>query len=86
MKEKTLIWLCDNSYLIIQYLFYLGLFVIVGIRFFDIGMSKIVAYLFWLLLGMYLGYAAALGAIEYMHKKGRRFSQWKNKQNDKNPD
>ena len=76
MKEKTLIWLCDNSYLIIQYLFYLGLFVIVGIRFFDIGMSKIVAYLFWLLLGMYLGYASAIGAIEYMHKKGKRFTRW----------
>jgi len=82
MKEKTLIWLCDNSYLIIQYLFYLGLFVVVGIRFFDISIGKIVAYLFWLLLGMYLGFAAALRAIEYMHEKGRRFTQWKNKQND----
>jgi len=87
MKEKILIWLSDNSYLIIQCLFYPCALVVLVLNLFfaniDIGIgNKIIAYLFWLLLGMYLGYAVALRARKYMHQKGRRFTQWKNKEND----
>ena len=69
MIERILLWLCDYSYRIITYLFWLYFLLVIALNFFDIKPSKIIAYVFWLLLGLYLGYSVALQAIKYMREK-----------------
>ena len=68
MKEKIILWLCDYSYRITAYIFWLYFLAIIILNFFDIEISKALAYVFWLLLGFYLGYTAALGIIKYMEE------------------
>lgn len=69
MKEKIILWLCDYSYRITAYIFWLYFLVIIILNFFDIEISKALAYVFWLLLGFYLGYTVALRIIKYMKEK-----------------
>jgi len=69
MKEKILQWLCDYSYRITIYLFWSYFLIIVILNFFDIKISKTIAYLFWLLLGFYLGYTIALKVFKFLNKK-----------------
>jgi len=57
------------SYRIITYLFWIYSLIIIALNFFYIEISKPIAYLFWLLLGLYLGYTLALQAHKYMQSK-----------------
>ena len=68
MKEKILLWLCDYSYRIISYIFWLYFLVIIILNFLDIEINKIMTYIFWLLLGCYLGYSLALHVVNYLDK------------------
>jgi hypothetical protein len=68
MKKRILLWLCQYSYKIVSYIFNLYFLIVFILYFFDIKISNIVAYLFWLLLGIYLGYTMALKIIEYMRR------------------
>jgi len=69
MKEKILLWLCDYSYRIISYIFWGYFLIIIALDFFDKELNKVVIYLFWLLLGCYLGYTIALRVVKYMQEK-----------------
>lgn len=69
MKEEILLWLCDYSYRITAYLFWLYFAAIIILDFFDIEISKALAYLFWLLLGFYLGSTIELKIVRYMREK-----------------
>lgn len=69
MKERILLWLCDYSYKVISYIFWFYFLFIIALNFFDKELNKIVAYLFWLILGLYLGYTIALKVIKYMQKQ-----------------
>lgn len=68
MKDRILLWLCDYSYRITAYIFWLYFLVVIILNFFDIEISKALAYVFWLLLGFYLGYTVALRIFKYMQK------------------
>jgi len=69
-KEKFLMWLCDYSYRIIAYLLYSYFITIIVLNnFFNVRINKITSYLFWLLLGLYLGYTIALQVFKYLNKK-----------------
>ena len=73
MKEKFLLWLCDYSYIIVGYIFWIYFLAIIILDFFDIEINKTLAYIFWLLSGFYLGYTVALQVVKYMQeKKGRK--------------
>jgi len=69
MKEKILLWLCDYSYRITAYIFWLYFLGIIILNFFDIEISKALAYVFWFLLGFYLGNTVAIGIVRYMREK-----------------
>ncbi len=69
MKERILLWLCDYSYRITAYVFWLYFFGIIILNFFDIEIGKALAYVFWLLFGFYLGYTVALRILKYMREK-----------------
>jgi hypothetical protein len=69
MKERTILWLCDYSYRITSYIFWVYFLFVVALDIFDIGLGKIVAYIFWLLLGFYLGFTVALKVVKYMRRK-----------------
>jgi hypothetical protein len=69
MKEKILLWLCDYSYRITAYLFWTYFLFVIVLDFFSVKLGKVVTSLFWLLLGFYLGYTAALYIMKYMKEK-----------------
>jgi uncharacterized membrane protein len=69
MKERILLWLCEYSYRIISYIFWGYFMVVIALNFFDKEINKIIAYIFWLLLGCYIGYSLALRIVKYMQKK-----------------
>jgi len=69
MKEKILLWLCDYSYRITAYLFWTYFLFVIVLDFFSVKLGKVVTSLFWLLLGFYLGYTAALCIMKYMKEK-----------------
>lgn len=69
MKEKILLWLCDYSYRITAYIFWIYFLFVYMLNFFDIEISKTIAYVFWLLLGFYLGNTVAIRIVTYMREK-----------------
>lgn len=69
MNEKILLWLCNYSYRITTYIFWIYFLFIIVLNFFDIEISKTIAYIFCLLLGFYLGYTVALRVDKHMKKK-----------------
>ena len=69
MKERVLLWLCDYSYRITAYVFWLYFLGIIILNFFDIEIGKVLIYIFWLLFGFYLGYTVALQILKYMREK-----------------
>jgi len=66
MKKEITLWILRNSYLIIKYTFWVYFLFIIGIDLFSIPTTGIVAFLFWLLLGIYLGYSLAILVIKRM--------------------
>jgi hypothetical protein len=69
MKERILLWLCDYSYRITSYVFWVYFLFIIVLDFFNVNMGKTIIYVFWLLLGFYLGYTVALRILKYMREK-----------------
>lgn len=69
MKEKIIRWLCEYSFRITAYIFGLYSLLIIALDFFDKEINKIATYTFWLLLGFYLGFAAAFQVAKYMRMK-----------------
>ncbi len=71
MKEKILLWLCNYSYRITTYIFWTYFLFVIALNIFDIEINKIITYVFWLLLGFYLGYTIALRVVKYLQEKKR---------------
>lgn len=69
MKERIILWLSDHSYKITAYVFWAYFLFIIVLDILNLKRSKIITYVFWLLLGFYLGYTFALQILKYMRKK-----------------
>ena len=68
MKKKFLLWLCDYSYRIITYIFWIYFLFVIILDFFNINIGNVITYLFWLILGFYLGYTVALRVLKYLRE------------------
>ena len=69
MKERIILWLCDYSYRITVYIFWAYFLFVIALDVFNVKLGKVVTFVFWLLLGFYLGFTAALRIMKYMRVK-----------------
>jgi hypothetical protein len=69
MKERIILWLCTYSYRILTYIFWIYFLFVIIYDALGKELSDMIVYLFWFLLGGYLGYTIALRVIKYMRKK-----------------
>jgi len=69
IKERIIFLLCIYSFRISANIFWIYFLVIIFLYFFDIEIGKTLAYVFWLLLGFYLGNAVAHRIFSYLRDK-----------------
>ncbi len=69
MKDRLILWLCNYSYRITAYAFWIIFLYVLVLDVFNGHRSITISYLFWLLLGIYLGYSLALRVTKYLRMK-----------------
>lgn len=67
-KEKIIYRLCYYSHVIFYYLFWSYFIILIIIHFVGIDINTYLGYLFFLLLGLWVGSSTALAATRYMKK------------------
>jgi len=69
MKSKIISWIYSNSFKIVSYSFWIYFLFIIVFSFIKKQLTELTSYVFWILLGIYLGYSLAIRAVKYLEKE-----------------